>query len=363
MTGSRIKRIFGNLPDDIGAILLYNGSEPHQDVNFFYVTDLTKGLFENSAAVIYPDGTGTIITSKLEEESAGKSPLNLEIFSSKKEFRECVKKALDVDGKIGINFEDMPHLSYRKFKYMVRGRKFVDVSESLEKTRMIKDRTEIERMKKAGKIAAEALKAMTESLREGMAEYEAAAILIYEMMKRGATGPAFETISSFGENSAEPHYTSGERRLKKGDFALFDFGARYDRYNSDITRTFVAGKADKKQREIYGIVKEAQMAGIDAIRDGVAGPEVDAAAREIIEKAGYGDRFIHSLGHGLGLKVHDGGGLSPRMKMELKENMVLTVEPGIYIPGYGGVRIEDDVLVKKNRAEVLTEFPKELIEL
>jgi len=262
-----------------------------------------------------------------------------------------------------VNFADLTHTDYRRFKYIAKGTGFVDVSEILEKTRMIKDRKEIERIRKAGKIGTEALKEMTEGLYEGITEYEAAANLIYQMMKRGATGPAFETISSFGENSAEPHYTSGARKLRKGDYALFDFGARYERYNSDITRTFVLGKADKKHREIYETVKEAQQAGIDAIHAGVMGPDADAAARKIIEKAGYGERFIHSLGHGLGLKVHDGGGLSPRLNMELEENMVVTVEPGIYIPGFGGVRIEDDILVKKRGAELLTEFPRELMEL
>ncbi len=363
MIEKRIKRIFSNVSEEMGAILIYNGPEPHQDVNFFYVTDLTKGLFEASAVVIYPDGKGTIITSKLEEESARKSPMEVEIFSTRKDFKRILKDALDVDGNIGVNFADMPHSAYRKFKYMAKGKRFVDVSEALEKTRMIKDKVEIERIRKAGKIATDALKAMISQLKEGMKEYEAAALLIYEMMRRGATGPAFETISSFGENSAEPHYTSGERELGKGDYALFDFGARFERYNSDITRTFVMGKADKKHREIYEIVREAQQAGIDAIKEGVNGKEVDAEARKVIEKAGYGDRFIHSLGHGLGLKVHDGGGLSPNIDMELSENMVLTVEPGIYIPGFGGVRIEDDVLVKKNKAELLTEFPKELTEL
>ena len=363
MTSKRIKRIFGNAPENIGAILLYNGAEPHQDMNFFYVTDLTKGLFEGSAVVIYPDGSGTIITSKLEEESAKKSGLNIELYTSKKDFRQIMQRAMDVDGDIGVNFADLTHTDYRKFKYMAKGTRFADVSEILEKTRMIKDRKEIETIRKAGKIATEGLKEMVETLHEGITEYEAAATLIYRMMRRGATGPAFETISSFGEHSAEPHYTSGDRKLKKGDYALFDFGARYERYNSDITRTFVMGKADKKHREIYDIVREAQQAGIDAVRDGTMGPDVDASARRIIENAGYGDRFIHSLGHGLGLKVHDGGGLSPRLKMELKENMVVTVEPGIYLPGFGGVRIEDDVLVKKNKAEVLTDFPRELIEL
>ncbi len=363
MTSERIKRIFDNAGEDIGAILIYNGPEPHVDVNFFYVTDLTKGLFEGSAVVIYPDGKGTIITSKLEEESASKSSMDLEIFSTRKEFSSILKRALDVDGNIGVNFADIPHSAYRKFKYMAKGKRFVDVSEVLEKTRMIKDRKEIERIRKAGKIATDALHALIPQLKEGMKEYEAAALLIYEMMKRGANGPAFETIASFGENSAEPHYTAGSRALKKGDYALFDFGAHFERYNSDMTRTFVMGKADEKHRKIYEIVREAQQAGIDAVRAGMMGSEVDAVARNVIEKAGYGDRFIHSLGHGLGLKVHDGGGLSPNIKMELKENMVVTVEPGIYLPGFGGVRIEDDVLVKKNRAELLTEFPKEVIEL
>ncbi len=363
MTQRRIRRIFESSGEGIGAILIYNGSEPHQDVNFFYVTDLTKGLFEGSAVVIYPDGKGTIITSRLEEEIAKKSRMDVEIFSKRDEFTRIVKKALDVDGNVGVNFADIPHSSYRKLKYAARGKRFVDVSEALEKTRMIKDSKEIERIRKAGRIATEALESIVPELHEGMREYEAAALLIYEMMKRGATGPAFETISSFGENSAEPHYTSGGRELRKGDFALFDFGARYERYNSDITRTFVLGKADKKHREIYDVVREAQQAGIDAIKAGAMGPEVDAAARKVIERAGYGERFIHSLGHGLGLKVHDGGGLSPNIKMELKENMVLTVEPGIYIPGFGGVRIEDDVLVKRNGAEVLTDFPRDLMEL
>ncbi len=363
MTVRRIKRIFENAGEDLGAILLYNGAEPHVDVNFFYVTDLTKGLFEGSAVVIYPDGKGAILTSELERESASRSHMEKRYFSSKDDFRRSIKELLDVDGDVGINFADIQHSAYRTMKLAAKGKRFRDVSDVLEKSRMIKDRTEIERIRTAAKIATDALGDMIKELREGSVEYEAAALLIYEMMKRGATGPAFETIASFGENSAEPHYTAGNRKLRRGDYALFDYGAHYERYNSDTTRTFVLGKADKKHREVYEIVKEAQQAGIDAVRDGAYGPDVDAAARNIIEKAGYGDRFIHSLGHGLGLKVHDGGGLSPRLKMELKEGMVVTVEPGIYLPGWGGVRIEDDVVVKKNGAEVLTHFPKELMEL
>ena len=362
-TEKRIKRIFELAGEDVGAIMIFNGDEPHTDVNFYYVTDLTKGLFEHSGVVVYPDGKGVIITSELEEESASRSPMEKRFFRSKQDLRKIVKEALDVDGKVGVNHTDLTYGIYREMKKAARGIPFADVSKALSDARMIKDEVEIERIKKAGKIATDALEAVRSELHEGIVESEAAALLIYEMMKRGANGPAFETIASFGENSAEPHYTAGSRKLKKGEYALFDFGARFERYNSDITRTFVMGKADKKHREIYEIVKEAQQAGIDAIRPGVMGPDVDAAARKVIEKAGYGDRFIHSLGHGLGLKVHDGGGFSPRLEMEVKENMVITVEPGIYLPGWGGVRIEDDVLVKKNGSEVLTSFPKELIEL
>ncbi len=362
-TEKRIKRVFEMAGEDVGAIMIFNGEEPHVDVNFYYVTDLTKGLFERSGVIVYPDGKGVIVTSELEAESASRSPMEKRFFRSRNDLKSIVKELTDVDGKIGVNHTDLPHGFYRELKTAARGRPFTDVSKALSDARMIKDEVEVERIRKAGKIATDALEILRSELHEGIVESEAAALLIYEMMKRGATGPAFETIASFGENSAEPHYTAGSRVLKKGDYALFDFGARFERYNSDITRTFVMGKADKKHREIYEIVREAQQAGIDAIRAGVKGPDVDAAARKIIADAGYGDRFIHSLGHGLGLKVHDGGGFSPRLEMEVKENMVITVEPGIYLPGWGGVRIEDDVLVKKNGAEVLTSFPKELIEL
>jgi Xaa-Pro dipeptidase len=148
--------------------------------------------------------------------------------------------------------------------------------------------------------------------------------------------------------------------LKKGEFALFDFGARYRRYCSDITRTLVAGKLTKQQKEMYGIVLEAQSAGLASIRAGVNGRDVDAAARSVIDKSKNVGTMPHSLGHSLGLSVHDGGRMAPGVDLPLEKNMILTVEPGIYIPGYGGVRIEDVVCVNENGCEVLTSASKEL---
>jgi Xaa-Pro dipeptidase len=180
------------------------------------------------------------------------------------------------------------------------------------------------------------------------------------MQRLGASGPSFTTNASFGPNAAEPHHSPGSERLRKGDFALFDFGALFNRYGSDITRTFFYHRATSRQKEMYEVVKEAQQAGFDAIRAGAISKDVDAAARAVIDGSSFKDLFIHSLGHGIGLSVHDGGRLASGSDLVLEENMVLTVEPGVYVRGEGGVRIEDDIRVTKDGYELLTFTPKDL---
>jgi Xaa-Pro aminopeptidase len=180
-------------------------------------------------------------------------------------------------------------------------------------------------------------------------------------MKLGASSTSFTTNASWGPNSAEPHHEPDDSRLKKGDMVLFDYGALYNKYGSDVTRTFVLGRAEKWQKEIYEIVLQSQLEAIDAVHAGAEAKEIDAVARRIIDSTQYKGRFIHSLGHGIGLSVHDGGRFSPSSDIILEENMVMTVEPGIYIPGKGGVRIEDDIRVTKNGCEVLTTAKKEFM--
>jgi len=196
-----------------------------------------------------------------------------------------------------------------------------------------------------------------------MTETAAAAELNHMMMKLGATTTAFTTNASFGPGTAEPHYTPAARKLRKGQLALFDFGAQYMRYAADITRTFVCSKPNEKQVEMHQVVLEAQLAAIEAIHGGAHGKQVDAAARDIVERSAFKGKFIHGTGHGLGVSVHDPGGIRMSKDMILKPGMVMTVEPGVYISGFGGVRIEDDVLVTKNGCKVLTRAPKDLIRL
>ncbi|EQB72004.1 MAG: hypothetical protein AMDU1_APLC00014G0016 [Thermoplasmatales archaeon A-plasma] len=196
-----------------------------------------------------------------------------------------------------------------------------------------------------------------------MTESEVSALIAYEMMKLGASEPSFSTIVAFGENASMPHYSPGDRKLKKNDFVLIDFGARYRRYCSDITRTVVFGHASPDQREMYDVVFRAQDESMKTIKENVNGKDVDAVARKIIDSTKFKGRFIHSLGHGLGMDVHDHPALSSNYDFPLKANMVVTVEPGVYVPRVGGVRIEDDVIVKKDGFELITTAPRELMEI
>ena len=198
---------------------------------------------------------------------------------------------------------------------------------------------------------------------KGMTERALKAKIDYQMVERGADSPSFESIVAFGENSALPHYSAGERRLRDGDNVLVDVGARYRLYCSDITRTFFFGHAAASQREAYSKVLEAQTKAIAETREGVTGRAVHQVAAKVINQSKFKGRFTHSLGHSLGLEVHDGPGLTLRNPRRLKRNMVVTVEPGIYLPGHGGVRIEDDVVVTKDSCRVLTTSPRELLEI
>lgn len=228
---------------------------------------------------------------------------------------------------------------------------------------LVKDQKELDSIRKATEITDRAFELILPEIRPGVRESDVAAKLEYQMLMLGSEGAAFETICASGFRSALPHGTASRKKIKAGDFVTLDYGALVKGYCSDITRTIVVGKASARQKKIYDIVKRAQRAAVGKIRPGVSTRNVDAAARNIITKAGYGKRFGHGTGHGIGLEVHQGPSLSPRTDSRLAAGMVVTVEPGIYIPGFGGVRIEDDVRVTRTGHEVLTQAPKRLIEL
>jgi len=360
----RVIKIFNHLDEKPGAIFIKNSVEPFIDENFFYATNLEKGLFEGSAAIIFPDGNIDLIVSELESESAKKANAELKVYKNKEEFDNFLKESLSSIDKIGINANSIVYKDFVKLRDILPGKKLLDVSIGFSKARSIKDFDEIQRIRKATNIVDKVMEKIPAILKEDMFEYELAAEIGYLLQKYGADKSAFDIISSFGKNAAEPHYTHGETKLKNGDFVLCDFGACFKRYNSDITRTFVFGKASENQKKMYEVVKNAQQVGFNAIKNDIEASFVHKEVESFINDTEYNGRFIHSTGHSLGLSVHDGGvGLSSESTAKLKENMVLTVEPGIYIPGFGGVRIEDDILVKKDGIEILTKFSRDFIEI
>ncbi|MDH3365420.1 MAG: Xaa-Pro peptidase family protein [Thermoplasmata archaeon] len=345
---------------EVDAVVLMNAVEPSMDSCFFYATGLVTGLFEGCVAILEPRRT-EVLTSELEALSASEAGVKTTVFENGQESMRLMAKKLSRFSKIGINARELTVANHRKIRKASKGAKLIDVSQDLYRARMIKQPDELARIRKACAIASKTCVAIPEMVNEGMTETEVAAELNYRMMRLGANATAFDSNVAFGAKSAEPHYfPSPTRRLKKGQFALFDFGASYKRYVSDITRTFICHSSTKRQREMHETVLRAQEAAIDSIVDGVSGATVDDAARKVIDSSEFRGLFIHSTGHGIGISVHDPGSISSANDMTLLEGMVLTVEPGVYIKGYGGVRIEDDVLVTKSGCRVLTSCPKEL---
>ncbi|MCH7960381.1 MAG: aminopeptidase P family protein [Candidatus Hydrogenedentes bacterium] len=227
--------------------------------------------------------------------------------------------------------------------------------------RVRKSPEEIDTIRAASQLAEGVLEDLIPTLREGIPERELAATFEFEFKKRGATAPSFDTIALFGARSSLPHGEPGDKRLERGDTVLLDFGCRKEGYCSDLTRTFAFGTIPGAWfEEIYAIVLNAQVSALQAVRPGASARQVDAVARDIITDAGYGDYFGHGLGHGVGIEIHEAPRLNTESDVTLEEGMVVTVEPGIYLPDRGGVRIEDLVVVTAEGCEVLTRSSKEL---
>ncbi|TDD02705.1 aminopeptidase P family protein [Saccharopolyspora terrae] len=235
----------------------------------------------------------------------------------------------------------------------------------VEQLRLIKDATEIEALRMACAAADRALADLIEhgGLRAGRTELEVARELEARMLDNGAAGPSFETIIAAGPHSAVPHHRPTDAVLAHGDFVKMDFGALVDGYHSDMTRTVVLGKAADWQREIYELVRASQAAGRAAVKIDTEVRDVDSAARQVIADAGYGEQFLHGLGHGVGLEIHEAPTLSQRGDGRIAERMAVTVEPGVYLAGRGGVRIEDTLVVRPGTPELLTLTTKELVEV
>jgi Xaa-Pro aminopeptidase len=233
----------------------------------------------------------------------------------------------------------------------------------VEELREVKDERELASMREAARLGGEALEGLLPRLREGVTERQVAVELELAMRRLGADGLAFETIVAFGEQAAEPHHHPGDRPLRAGDWIKVDFGARVDGYCADMTRTAVLGRASQRQRDLYELVRGAQDAGLDCLEAGVPAGEVDRACRQPIADAGLGDSFPHPTGHGIGLEIHEAPRLAAGSRARVASGTPVTVEPGVYLPGFGGVRIEDLAVARPGGHELLTTTPKELLEL
>ncbi len=262
--------------------------------------------------------------------------------------------------KLAIESDSMSVATYESITDKLPTAKLIGVQGIVESMREIKDRHEIQRIRDAVWQAEKAIGVIRASLVGGQTELQVAADMEHQIRRFGGLGCSFPPIVAVGPRAALPHAPPSHCQIDESDFVLIDWGANEGLYVSDLTRVFVTGRISPKLELIYGVVLKAQRQAIEKIGPGVSMGDVDAAARSVIEQAGYGKRFGHGLGHGIGLQVHEAPRLVDKQQRPLRPGMVVTVEPGIYLPGWGGVRIEDDVLVTRDGHEVLSDLPKDL---
>ncbi len=275
-------------------------------------------------------------------------------------FKELPEVGQDIE-RLGFEGDFLTFEDYTKLEQALVQTQLVSRPDLINDLRSVKDASELELIRQTVRIADDAFGDILQFVAVGQTEEEIALHLEFKMRQAGASGPSFDFIAASGWRSAMPHGVASSKRVQRGEFLTLDYGAIYQGYCSDITRTLCLGEPDEKQRAIYDLVLAANKAGIEAVRPGRTGKEIDGVARKIIEDAGYGEYFGHGLGHSVGLAIHEGPNLSAREERVLEPGMVVTVEPGIYLPDFGGVRIEDMVLVTENGCEVLTHSPKDLI--
>jgi len=324
-------------------------------VSIAYLTGFHAEPFERLMALAVRPDRATLIVPAIEREKAGRHGDVAEIMSWRdgEDGYALVRTALEGCAEVGVEKE---HLSLQAAETLIArtaAREMVDVSPELRRLRRIKNQEEIEKLARAGSITDTVAREVIDRLRSGQTELEISVMIGAAIGDHGGT-LSFESLVQSGANSALPHIRPTSRRLAPGDFVLLDFGAAFDGYRADTTRMAVVGEPSERHKEIHDLVLAAHDAAVAAVRAGTTTGSVDAAARQVIDAAGMGDLFFHRVGHGLGLEAHEDPSLDPGSATVLEAGMVFTIEPGIYIPGWGGVRIEDDVVVERAGCRLLT---------
>jgi len=344
--------------NDLEAILLFNTED--STPSMFYLT----GFAGNDGALIITQTDAKIIVDSRYTEEVKEiltDEIDLVKTGSKNIYEAIEDEIKNVSiNRIGIEYSKIYHRDFDKI-FKNKNWNIVNVDDQIEGMRNIKTVEEIETMKKAIKISEDSFVEMLNYAKPGVTEKYLAAVLEFEMKKRGAEKPGFDTIVGSGYRGALPHGIASEKKIEEGDMIVIDFGARYKGYNADMTRTIGIKSISDEARNVYNVVLKANKEAIKTVKAGESGFDIDKIAREIIKEAGYAKYFGHGLGHGLGIEVHENISVSPRSKHTLKAGNVVTVEPGIYLDGKFGVRIEDDILVLDNGYENLNNLNKDLI--
>ena len=324
------------------------------------------GLASSNAALLLPaDGEGLLATDSRYALAAQRDAPDLELLTERSvEVRLAAEAARRGVRKLAFEAHEMTVERHAEAAARAEGVITVPFGRKIEELRTVKDQSELELLATACRITAQALADALPQIRPGLSERSLGSLLDYRMTQLGADRPAFDTIVASGPNGAIPHHAPTDRPLRRGDLVTMDFGAQYGGYHADMTRTVAVGKPSGWQRDIYDLVAEAQRAGIEALEVGAETGAVDAAARDVIEAAGHAGHFQHGLGHGVGLEIHEAPMLGFGRTGKLADRVPVTVEPGVYLPGRGGVRIEDVLVVTAGGgARTLTSATRELLVL
>jgi len=364
MTQSRFDKLNASLrTSDLDAVILNPGP------SLKHLTGLSFHLMERPVVLLFAkDQTPAIVMPELELQKVASLPYKLQVFAYPENpsewdnvFRKAVQ-ALELDGKrIGVEPRNLRLLEYSYVKNSAPEADYPDAGNLLAGLRLRKDNTEVEAMQKAVKIAQSALEATIPLIKIGMTEKELSAELVTQLLKHGSEPEMpFSPIVSGGPNSANPHASPTDRKLQAGDLLVIDWGATSGGYISDLTRTFAVGEVDEEYQKIHKIVQESNAAGREAAKPGVPCANVDIAARDVIEKSGYGKYFTHRTGHGIGMEGHEDPYMRGDNMQILEPGMAFTVEPGIYLPDRNGVRIEDNVVITETGVDVLSDMLREI---
>jgi Xaa-Pro dipeptidase len=335
--------------------------------NVFYISGFYTDPHERLLGLLaFPDHEPALVCPNMEVEQVKKTGWNYGIIGYndtddpwRKVQEYMTQRSISVE-KLAVEQEHMTVARLHKVQAMFPQAAIASAEDKMFQLRLIKDDEEVSILKEAAKLADFGVEVGIHHLKKGVTEQELVAVIEYELKKKGISQMSFSTMALAGEKTAAPHGKPGLDRVKDGDLILFDLGVVLNGYCSDITRTVAFGSINDQQQEIYETVLKAQLAAVDICKPGIEIGQIDIAARSIITEKGYGDFFTHRIGHGLGIEVHEYPSMNETNTMKLQKGMVFTIEPGIYKPQVGGVRIEDDILVTDSGVELLTSYPKDL---